>query len=180
MVKLVASISKTLNRVRDPELWRAYVKWLTNPLPTEPPKVRVNNEIHTGLEISREEDEEVRRVAMNLAMSSQRLGYIRFVDARGKWRRRGATALASQIYRVVGEPVALIVDKDETSQLLIIRGPKGVALALARRLASLGMLEDVGGHGNLSVSKLKADVDIDELKNVLRRVVVEVMREISF
>ncbi len=178
-VKLVASISKTLNTVRDPDLWRSYVKWLASPLPTEPPRVRIRNAILKGTEVSAESDEEIKRMAMNLAISSERLGYIRFVDARGKWRRRGATALASQLYRIVKEPIALIVDKDDNSYLLIIRGSKGLALALAKKLAALGILEDVGGHGNISVSRLRSNFDLNELKNLLRRSVVEVLRELE-
>jgi oligoribonuclease NrnB/cAMP/cGMP phosphodiesterase (DHH superfamily) len=176
MVRLVASISKTLNKYRDRDLWKAYVKWLTNLLPTEPPKVKIEEELVSGLELSEKSDEEIKIVAMNLAMSSERLGYIRLVDARGKWRKRGASALATQIYKIVGEPVALIVNKDENSYLLIIKGPRGSALSIARRLASLGLLEDVGGHGNLSVSRLVPDFDMKKLKEALRRASIEVLR----
>ncbi len=173
MVRLVASISKTLNKVRDPDLWRAYVKWLANPLPTEPPKIRIRNEVQSSIEVSKEVDAEAKRIAMELAMSSERLGYIRFVDARGKWRRRGATALASHIFRIVGEPVALLVDKDEGTYLLIIRSSRGLAMALAKKLESLGLLEDVGGHENITVSRIVSNFDINRLKEALRRGALE-------
>jgi len=173
MVKLVASISKTLNKVRDPDLWKAYVKWLANPLPTEPPKVRIRNEVQSSLDVSKEVDAEAKGIAMELAMSSERLGYIRFVDARGRWRKRGATALASHIFRIVGEPVALLIDKDEGTHLLIIRSSKGLAMALAKKLESLGLLEDVGGHENIAVSRIVPNFDINKLKEALRRGALE-------
>ncbi len=176
MIKLVASISKTLNKVRDPDLWKAYVKWLANPLPTEPPKVKIENVVQNSLELSKKADAEAKRIAMELAMSSERLGYIRFVDARGKWKKRGATALASQIFRIVGEPVALLIDKDEESFLLIIRSSKGLAMTLARILASSGLLEDIGGHENVAVSRLSSSLDINKLKEAIRRGVIEAIR----
>jgi hypothetical protein len=185
LVQLAASISKALNKTRSPELWRSYVEWLANPLPFEAPKVRLpglNGEvdlIEASYDLGREADEEAKQAAMDLAMSAETLGYIKFVDARGKWRKRGASALASYIHRMTGQPVAVLVEKRDGGLLLVIRASHGAAERIADILKAMNALEDLGGHGNVATGRVPRSLSIDKLKQLLRRAVFQAMQELG-
>lgn len=185
LVRIAAAMSKALNITRSEELWRGYVEWLANPIPFEAPKIRLPgvNEgldlIEASVDIGREADEEARQAAIDLAMSAENLGYIKFVDARGKWRKRGASALAGYIYRMTGKPVAVLVEKSDGSLLLIIRASRGVAERIAQILKAMNTLEDVGGHGNVATGRLPEGMDIQTLKNLLRRAVLQALQEVQ-
>ncbi|BAN90845.1 hypothetical protein [Aeropyrum camini] len=177
IVNLTASISKTLNRRRDPDVWRRYVEWLANPLPFEPTKLPGSGEtiVEASLEESREADEEVRRVATDLAMSSVKVGIVSFVDARGKWRRPGASALASFIHKIVKTPVALLFERDDGVRVLVLRSSAGEAKMLAKELEELGLVEDLGGHENVATARLREDTTIERLTKGLRRASVSIV-----
>lgn len=183
LVQIAASMSKALNLTRDPELWRSYVEWLANPIPFESPKVRlpgVNAEldlIEASIDMGREADEEAKQAAIDLAMSAENLGYIKFVDARGKWKKRGATALAGYIHRMTGQPVAVLVEKRDGSLLLVIRASHGAAVRIAEILKAMNALEDVGGHGNVATGRLRQGLSLDKLKSMLRRAVFQALQE---
>ncbi len=183
LVQLAASISKALNRTRSPDLWRSYVEWLANPLPFESPKVRLpglNGEvdlIEASYDLGREADEEAKQAAMDLAMGAETLGFIKFVDARGKWKKRGATALASYIHRMTGQPVAVLVEKRDGGLLLVIRASHGAAERIAEILKAMNALEDVGGHGNVATGRVPRELPLDKLKTLLRRAVFQAMQE---
>ncbi|MCE4621302.1 MAG: phosphoesterase [Desulfurococcales archaeon] len=181
LVSLVASISKTLNVLRDREVWRKYVKWMASPLPLEPPKIKIEGEkeelLRKGLELSKEADEEAKRAAMELAFSAVNLGYAKLVDARGKWRKRGASALASWLYKIIGQTIVLLVERHDGVPLVIIRSNGGVAKRTAEKLLARGLVEDVGGHGNLAISRLPRDFDLEKLKEHLRRALLEAYQE---
>ena len=174
LVKVVSEISKVLNNLRDSDLWRKYVKWLSSPLPLEPPKPVVDSRILDAGDIAQEADEEVRRAAMELAMTAVNLGYARLVDARGKWRKRGSSALASWIHRIVGVPVALLVEKNNGVNLVIIRSSDGISLTVLEKLAAQGLVTDVGGHPNLAIARLAQNIGLNELASTLRRLFLEV------
>ncbi len=186
IINLAASISKALNQLRDEQAWVKYVKWVSNPLPFEEIKVKVPSRegeagkkslLKLGMEISSESDKRIKEAAMNLAMSSRNLGYIKFVDARGKWEGRGASALASNIYKIVNMPVAVFVEKDDGSRLLIIRSGKGEAEKIMRKLYESGIVEDIGGHRNIAVARVGSDVTERMLERALRRASFEAARE---
>ena len=183
IVRLAASISKALNQMRDESAWAKYVKWVSNPLPFEDIKIpdassdEKKSLVKLGMEISRESDEKLREAAMNLAMSSINLGFIKFVDARGKWSGRGASALASNIYKIVNMPVALLIEKEDGSRLLIIRSGKGEASRIAKKLYEKKVVEDVGGHRNIAVARLSESVTRRMLERELRRASYEAARE---
>ncbi len=182
IVEMAASISKMLNATRNREAWVKYVKWLANPLPFEDPGIRLPvgeekvNLIEAGMEVSRKADEEVREVAMRLAMSAANLGYIRFVDARDKWRKRGGSALASSIFKILGQPVAVLLEKSDGARLLIIRSGRGEASAITDVLMEMGIVEDKGGHGNIAVARVRDDVTVKRLEDALRRAAFEAAR----
>ncbi len=179
IVNLAASISKTLNQLRDEEAWQKYVKWVANPLPFEDVKISVRTQqsgekapsslVKIGMEISRESDTRIKEMAMRLAMSAQNLGFIKFVDARGKWTGRGASALASNIFKIVNMPVALLVEKEDGGRLLIIRSGRGEAEKIIRRLYDAGVVEDMGGHKNIAVAKVGDEITERMLEKALRR-----------
>lgn len=184
LVTLAASISKMLNQTRNKEAWVKYVKWIANPLPFEDPGIKLKldekvNLVEAGVELSEQADKETKDVALQLAMSAVNLGYLKFIDARDKWKKRGASALASAIYKIVNMPVALLVEKSDGSRLLIIRSGHGEAMDLIEILYSQGIVVDTGGHGNIAVARVEDTVTVAELKKSLRRAVVELIRKRS-
>jgi len=173
IVGIVAAISKHLNRTKDPEVWCRYVRWLADPIPFDDIELQLGKEvpglINESLKVSREADEELREVAMKLSMSAKKIGYVRLIDARGKWSSRGASALASAIHKIVGEPVILLVDRTDGTTLLVIRSSRGEAGRLIEMLHTLGLIEDKGGHENIAVARLSRNVTLNRLENALLR-----------
>ncbi|MCE4617349.1 MAG: phosphoesterase [Desulfurococcales archaeon] len=180
MVDLAASISKALTAERDTELWNKFVDWLSSPLPFgefkfKPRTVSVERKvevIEASKKIADERDKELKDAAIDLAMSAKNLGFIKLVDARKKWKKRGATALASRIYSIVKTPVALLVTSSGGGTLLIVRASRGMAQRIIDYLDAQGLIEDKGGHGNLAMAKLRDDVTIEKLEFILRRATI--------
>jgi nanoRNase/pAp phosphatase (c-di-AMP/oligoRNAs hydrolase) len=185
VITLAASISKALNQLRDAETWRRYVKWVANPLPFEDAKVptrlknitkKTQSLVQAGMDLSRQSDRRIKEVAMSLIMSSQNLGFIKFVDARGKWTGRGASALASNIYKIVNMPIALLVEKEDGSRLLIIRSGRGEAEKIMKKLNEEGIVDDIGGHRNIAVARVNEGITERMLERHLRRASFEALR----
>jgi hypothetical protein len=173
IVGIVVAISKYLNRTKDPDVWCKYVRWLADPIPFDDIELQLGREIpgliDASLRASKEADEELREVAMSLSMSAKRVGYVRLVDARGRWGSRGASALASAIHKIVGEPVVLLTDRSDGTILIVIRSSRGEAGRLVEMLYSLGLIEDKGGHENIAVARLSKNTTLDQLESVLLR-----------
>ncbi|MGC8566267.1 MAG: phosphoesterase [Caldisphaera sp.] len=175
IIKLAASISKALNQSKDKNIWIKYVEWASNPLPFEQSLLKqggdeeFKNVIDLGIEVSKESDKEIKEIAMELAISAKNLGYLKFVDARNKWNKSGASALASAIYKTLKMTTALLVEKEDNVRLLIIRSGRGEALKIMKNLYNMGVTEDVGGHGNIAVAKLKQEITIKILEDSLRK-----------
>jgi hypothetical protein len=167
VVKLAASISKACTVLRDKELWRKLVKWLASPLPQDMPFD--TKLVEKVVKIAEESDKEIAEKAKELAITAKRVGYIRFVDARGKWVSRGSSALASKLYKILKQPVALLVERDDGVRLLIIRSKGRGAYRVATGLVKEGIAEDIGGHSGLAIVRLREDIDLGTLENVLRR-----------
>ena len=167
IVKLAASISKASTVLRDAELWRKLVRWLASPLPQDLPIDR--EMVERVIRVAEESDKEIMDKARELAFSARRIGYIKLVDARGKWSGRGASALASKLYKVLRQPVALLVERDDGALLLIIRSRGRGAYRVATGLMREGLAENIGGHGGLAVVKLRSSVDMGQLEEKLRR-----------
>ncbi len=179
IVKMTASISKVLNQTKDPELWRRYVKWAASVLPFEPTPLAHSNPLEEGMSISEESDREIRQVAVDLAMSAKPVGFLKFVDARGKWSKGGSSALASAIYKMVKCTVALLVSKQDGTNLLIIRSSHGEAMSIAEELLKAGIAADIGGHHNIASLRLKEEVTVQQLEDALRRASLEAARKVK-
>ncbi len=194
IVRLAASISKALNQTRSGEAWAKYVRWISNPIPFEEIKIKINkikiknidkqivfeekeNLVKLGIEISKTSDKEIRRKAQELAMSAKNLGYIKFVDARGKWDKRGTSALASAIYKIINFPIALLVEKDDGSRLLVIRSGRGEAELILNELHEMGIVDDRGGHRNIAVAKLSDETTVNMLERALRKAAFNAARK---
>lgn len=167
VVRLAASISKASTVLRDKELWRKLVRWLASPLPQDAPIDLTT--VERVVKIAEKSDQEIMEKARDLAFSARRLGYIKFIDARRKWSGRGASALASKLYKILKHPVALLVERDDGARLLILRTKGRGAYRVAVGLMKEGVAENIGGHGGLAVVKLRDDVELDKLQEVLRR-----------
>lgn len=167
VVRLAAGISKACTVLRDKELWRKLVKWLASPLPQDAPfDMKLVEKV---LRVAEESDREIEEVARDLALTAKRVGYIRLVDARGKWSGRGSSALASKLYKVLHQPVALLIEREDGTRLLIIRSGGRGAYRVASGLLSEGIARDIGGHSGLAIVRLAEDVDMDKLEAALRR-----------
>lgn len=174
LVTMAASISKMLNFTRNREAWEKYVKWIGNPLPFEDPGIKLESDekinlVEAGVELSEQADKELREAALQLAMSAVDLGYIKFIDAREKWRKRGASALASAIFKMMNVPVAILVEKGDGGRLLIIRSGRNEAMEIAGILHEMGVTVDTGGHGNIAVARVGDPVTLQDLKRSLQR-----------
>jgi hypothetical protein len=168
VVKLAASVSKASTVLRDAELWRRLVKWLASPLPQDLPIDR--EAVEKALRVAEESDRKLLEEARELAFSARRVGYFKFIDARKAWKgRRGASALASKLYRILRQPVAVLVEREDGTLLLILRSRGRGAYRVAVGLLKEGFAENIGGHGGLAVIKLKSSVNIEELLDRLRR-----------
>jgi len=167
VVKLAASISKASTVLRDKELWRKLVRWLASPLPQDAPIDLTT--VERVVQVAEKSDKEIMEKARDLAFSARRLGYIKFIDARRRWRGRGASALASKLYKVLRQPVALLVQRDDGALLLILRSKGRGAYRVAVGLMKEGIAENIGGHGGLAVVKLREDTDMARLEQALRR-----------
>ncbi len=174
LVKLAASISKASNILKNEEIWRKLVKWLANPLPQDLPIDRkVLEEVK---KIAEESDRELKDAANELAFIARRTGYIKFVDARKQWKKRGASALASALYRKFRQPVALLVEKTDPSPrlLLIIRTKNRGAYKIAIGFLRSKLAEEIGGHGNIAIIRLKKEVKIEDIENTLRKLSLKI------
>ncbi|MFP3264849.1 MAG: phosphoesterase [Acidilobus sp.] len=175
MVKLAASMSKAINQSKDPEMWRKYVRWAASVVPFDLSLIAPASEseyeslVSKGLEVSERSDKEVKEAAMSLAMTAKTVGFVKFVDARDKWRRSGASALASAIYKMTKSAVALWTSREDGVELLIIRSGHGEAMRIAEELHRLGVLEDVGGHDNIASGRVRKGLREKELEDALRR-----------
>ena len=167
IVRLAASISKACTVLRDKELWQKLVKWLASPLPQDMPFDR--KLVEKVVRIAEESDKEIMEKAKELAITARRIGYIRFIDARGKWSSRGSSALASKLYKVLKQPVALLIERDDGVKLLIIRSRGKGAYRVATGLVKEGIALDIGGHSGLAIVRLKEDIEMAELEKALRR-----------
>jgi hypothetical protein len=167
VVKLAASISKASTVMRDKELWRKLVRWLASPLPQDAPIDLTT--VERVVRIAEKSDKEIMDKARDLAFSARKVGYIKFVDARRKWQGRGESALASKLYKVLRQPVALLVQRDDGALLLILRSRGRGAYRVAVGLMKEGIAENIGGHGGLAVVKLREDIDMAKLEQALRR-----------
>ena len=176
VVRMVASISKALNQTKDPEMWRRYVRWAASILPFEIAVGEPSNPLSQGLNISEESDREVRQAAIELAMSARNVGPVKLVDARGKWNKSGASALASAIYKMTKTTTALLVTKSDGSTLLIIRSGRGEAMRLAEELYKEGLALDIGGHHNIASARLRDGVTVTQLEDALRRAILNMTR----
>ncbi|MET1128643.1 MAG: phosphoesterase [Thermoproteota archaeon] len=167
LVKLAASISKATTYIKDEELWKRLVKWLANPYPeTLPIDLDL---VERVLKLAAKTDKEVEEVARELAFASKRIGYFKFIDARRAWKRRGASALASKLYRILRQPVVVLVEQENGTNLLIIRARRRGAYKVALGLLKSGLAEEVGGHGSLAVVRLRAPINLKRLEETLRR-----------
>ena len=185
IVTMAASISKMLNQTRNREAWEKYVRWIGNPLPFESPGIKLpklgekGNLLEYGAEVSERADKELKEAAVKLAMSAENLGYIKFVDARDEWRKRGSSALASAIYKIVNMPVAVVVEKSDGARLLVIRSGHGEARVIMDYLYERGVVIDKGGHRNIAVARLSDAITIRRLKEELRKAVIYAFRKRS-
>lgn len=166
MVKLASAISKALKAEHNPTLWERLIKWMASPLPfTTPPPL--DKAIEKARQLAIEADKAIKDIAMDLAMSAQRVGYLRFVDAR-KISNVSATALASKIRHILRQPVALLARR-ENFDVLVIKATRGLVAKIADVVYSSGIAEDIGGHASLAVLKLRKNIDINTLIEILRR-----------
>lgn len=165
LFEIASLFSKALTVARDEKLWLKIVEWLSSPVPlTTPMDEKVIQKLK---EIVRKRDEEIKQLAIDLAMGARKAGSFRFVDARTKWKHRGGSALASKIASILKAPVAVLVDTNKEYTLLIIKAPRGLAYRVAKYFVGIGLAMDIAGHPNLSIIKLPKNPNIDEIIEAL-------------
>jgi len=165
LFELAKMISKALTAIRNEELWEKTVKWLADPTPSPIP---LNEQTWiTVKKVIEERDREVTDVAMRLALGAVKVGDFRFVDARGLWKKRGATALASKLSLILKAPVAMLAGTNRGYSLLIIKASGGRAFRVAKFLLAEGVAQDIAGHPNLAIVRVPKDIDKKSLIELL-------------
>lgn len=165
VVELVASISRALKLEHDPALWEKMVRWMSNPIPIPLSKDDIEVLERVKREMA-EKDREIEVAAVDLAMSAEKVGAFKFIDARRRWKRRGVTSLATRISRNLRAPVALLASLGNSS-ILVIKTRNNSAMIIGNSIVEEGIGVDVGGHGMIAVVKLKSDFDMKKLKEIL-------------
>lgn len=162
LLKIVSSISKALSYKRDPVLWRSTVDWISSPVPLNSPIAGASME-----EIARlaaESEKRIKDEANMLAISSQKLGVFRYIDARKRWMDRGASALASMLYRKLRAPVILsVLSRDRRHVLMIVKYPRK-AYRVVKMLKEAGIAESIGGHSSLGIARIPVERIHDALE----------------
>lgn len=165
IVELVASISRALKLEHRPEFWEKMVRWMSNPLPIPLSKDDLEILERVKREVA-EKDKEIEKAAIDLAITAEKVGIFKFIDARKKWKRRGVTSLATRISRNLRAPVALLATLGNSS-ILVIKTRNNSAMIIGNSMVEEGLAIDVGGHGMIAVVKLKNDFDLKKLKEIL-------------
>lgn len=165
IVELVASISRALKLEHKPEFWEKMVRWMSNPLPIPLSKDDMEILERVKKEVA-EKDKEIEKAAVDLAITAEKVGVFKFIDARKKWKRRGVTSLATRISRNLRAPVALLATLGNSS-ILVIKTRNNSAMIIGNSLVEEGLAIDVGGHGMIAVVRLKGDFDLKKLKEIL-------------
>ncbi len=166
LYRVVSGISKAFAYRKDPSLWRKAVEWISSPAPL--PNIVPGESMAEIARLASEAEKRVKDEANMLAISAQRLGIFRYVDARKRWRGRGASALASILYRKLRSPVILcVMSGDEGFALLIVRFP-GKAYRVIKMLRDSGIAVNVGGHTSLGIAKIPGN-RLGEALELLKR-----------
>lgn len=165
IVELIASISRALKLEHKPDFWEKMVRWMSNPLPIPLNKDDLEVIERVKREVA-EKDKEIERAAVDLAISAEKVGVFRFIDARRRWKRRGVTSLATRLSRSLKSPVALLSTLGD-STILVLKTRNNSAMIIGNVMVDEGLAVDVGGHGMIAVVKLKDEPDIKKLKEIL-------------
>jgi len=165
LFEIAKIFSKALTAMRSEELWSKIVDWLANPEPLPMPLDEAT--WRKAKEIIEQRDREVSEVARDLAVTAVKVGDLRFIDARGYWKKRGATALASRLSSILKAPVAVLVDTNRGFPLLIVKAPAGRAYRVAKYLLAEGVAQDIAGHPNLAIVRVPESIDKNKLIETL-------------
>lgn len=169
LFELVKLISKALTIKRDIDLWSKIVDWLASPTPLPLPlEESVLKDVKSIVE---ERDKLISEIATDLAVSAIRIGDFRFIDARNKWRYRGASALASKLSSILKSSIILWIDTSKEYSLLVIKAYKGRAYKVAKNLLDQGVALDIAGHPNLAIVKIPKNIDANELREKIHKAV---------
>jgi len=168
MFEIVKLISKALTIKRDVELWVKIVDWLSSNILFSSIDESILRDVKNIID---EWDKLVNETAMDLALSAVKIGDFRLIDARGRWKRRGASVLASRLASLLNAPVILWVDTSKEYSLLIIKAHGGRAYAIAENLKNMGFAIDIAGHRNLALIKIPRNVDQNTLREKLYKAI---------
>lgn len=165
LFEIAKAFSKVLTAMRSEELWVKIVEWLANP---EPLPLPLDDAMWgKAREIIELRDREVSEAARDLAVTAVKVGDLRFIDARTRWKKRGATALASRLSSILKTPVAVLVNTNRGYPLLILKAPCGRAYRVAKYLLAEGIALDIAGHPNLAIVRISSSVDKSKLVEAL-------------
>jgi single-stranded DNA-specific DHH superfamily exonuclease len=167
IMRLLADVSKYMAYKKDEETWIKIVNWMAPRIVHSYLDHNVLTKIRGYVE---KIDQEMKSFANEIAVSAQRIGVFRFIDARKKWRRKGASSLASVLYRIFRAPVAVIVsDPHEPDKALLIIKYPGKAYKIARYIEERGLLISIGGHPSLAIIRFDLE-KLGEIKDLLNKI----------
>ncbi len=155
IARLLSRISKAMNYSKDENLWRSIVGWISSPVPLAP--FDLDKKLRELAKRSDEMESRIKQAANELAISAVKVGFFKLIDARKRWRRKGATALASKIYRIINTPLILVVSTRSGDEILLIIKYPRKAYRVARLLKESGIAINIGGHPSISVVRLSSE-----------------------
>jgi len=169
-IQLVIAVSKTLAHSRNREQWEKLIRWLSSPLPQT--SMPFNIDIDKFIK-PQKNSEDVNLFANELALRAEKIFNIRFIDARKTKPRYRPSAIASALYRIFKNPVILLLNNKEGKSYIVVKSKDSTAYTIALELYRKGMAIDIMGHQTLSYTLLRDDVDINQVKNFIRNIILK-------
>lgn len=169
LIQLVTSIARTLSHSRSREQWEKLVRWLSSPLPLTSAQFTID----VSRFVEPPQEEEVHAFASELALRAERIFNIRLIDARRERIVYRPSALASALYRVFRNPVAILLTNKDGKNYVVIKSRDLTAYRLALELYKGGLATDVMGHQTLTYCLLKENVDVSSVKNLIRSAILK-------
>ncbi len=169
-IQLVIALSRTLAYTKDRERWEKLVRWLSSPLPhtSIPFVVDINKFMEPQLN-----GRDVNIFAKELALRAEKIFNIRFIDARREKIVCRPSAIASALYRIFRNPVILLLTNKGGRNYILIKSRDLTAYTIALELYRSGLAVDIMGHQTLSYSLLREDIDINNIKSIIRNIILK-------
>jgi len=175
LVDLAASISRTLSRNRDRNLWEKIIRWMASPSPfIASPFTQSLTEMVE--ERDPKEETELKALASELLLSSKRVYGMRVIDARRVDLKYKPSSIIRHVMHLSKTPVILIFKDEDGRDVVAVRSDDDFPYFFAAELVKRELVEEVGGHYNYAVLFFKAEVNLEDVINVIKDVYLKLVK----